>query len=156
MKKISIEILCDEFYVADSLHELASNIECGDIMDDVESNGMQEVTGDHYTAEVKEVIVKPAKRKSVGKEMEVLVAYDDEDGSHHNIAAMSEADWTGCKEEQMKQFLLNHYSAWFDCCDDDDRKEYEEEIAEAASRLCRGISASCCGDELYFKTVTLI
>lgn len=55
MKKISIEILCDEFYVADSLHELASNIECGDIMEDVEANGSQEVTGDHYTAEVKEV-----------------------------------------------------------------------------------------------------
>jgi hypothetical protein len=55
MKKISIEILCDEFYVADSLHELAANIECGDIMEDVEANGMQEVTGDHYTAEIKEV-----------------------------------------------------------------------------------------------------
>ena len=55
MKKISIEILCDEFYVADSLHELASNIECGDVMDDVETNGSQEVTGDHYTAEIKEV-----------------------------------------------------------------------------------------------------
>ena len=55
MKKISIEILCDEFYVADSLHELATNIECGDVMDDVETNGSQEVTGDHYTAEIKEV-----------------------------------------------------------------------------------------------------
>lgn len=54
MKKIRIEILCDEFYVADSLHELASNIECGDIMEDVEANGSQEVTGDHYTAEIKE------------------------------------------------------------------------------------------------------
>lgn len=55
MKKISIEILCDEFYVADSLHELATSIECGDVIDDVEINGSQEVTGDHYTAEIKEV-----------------------------------------------------------------------------------------------------
>jgi hypothetical protein len=47
--------LCDEFYVADSLHELATNIECGDIMEGVEANGSQEVTGDHYTAEIKEV-----------------------------------------------------------------------------------------------------
>ena len=156
MKKISIEILCDEFYVADSLHELASNIDCGDVINDVETNVSQEVTGDHYTAVVKEVNIKPAKRKGKGKEMEVLVAYDEEDGSHHNIAAMSEADWTGCKEEQMKQFLLNHYSAWLDSCDDDDRKEYEEEIAEAASRLCTGIAATCCGDDLYFETVTLI
>ena len=55
MKKIRIEILCDEFYVADSLHELASNIECGDIMEDVEANGRQEVIGDHYVAEIKDV-----------------------------------------------------------------------------------------------------
>lgn len=56
MKKISIEILCDEFYVADSLHELATNIECGDLLE--EACGLidgTEVTGDHYTAEVKEV-----------------------------------------------------------------------------------------------------
>ena len=91
------------------------------------------------------------------REMEVLVAYDDEDGSHHNIATMSDKDWkTGCKEQRMKAFLLNHYSAWLDSCTDDDRKEYEDEIGEAATRLSVGLSATCCGDDLYFETVTLI
>lgn len=56
MKKISIEILCDEFYVADSLHELATNIECGDLLEEACGLiGGTEVTGDHYTAEIKEV-----------------------------------------------------------------------------------------------------
>ena len=59
MKKYKIEILCDEFYVADSLHELATNIECGDVLDGeyADENGVTAVTGDHYTAEVKEVKV---------------------------------------------------------------------------------------------------
>ena len=59
MKKISIEILCDEFYTADSLHELAGNIECGDVIDDkyADENGIIEVSGDHYTANIKEVEV---------------------------------------------------------------------------------------------------
>ena len=52
VKKISVEILCDEFYVADSLHELAGNIECGDLLDDMENDGI-EVSGDHYTAGIK-------------------------------------------------------------------------------------------------------
>ena len=88
-------------------------------------------------------------------EMEVLVAYDD--GIHDNIATMSDKDWkTGCKEQRMKAFLLDHYSEWLDGCTDDDRKEYEDEIEEAATRLSVGLSATCCGDDLYFETVTLI
>ena len=59
MKKISIEILCDKYYVADSLYELASNIDCGDILDKkyADENGIIEVSGDHYTANIKEVEV---------------------------------------------------------------------------------------------------
>jgi hypothetical protein len=60
MKKIAVEILCDELYTAESLHELASNIECGDAIDDkyADENGVIEVSGDHYTAHiVKEVEV---------------------------------------------------------------------------------------------------
>lgn len=90
-------------------------------------------------------------------EMEVLVAYDDEDGSHQNIATMSDKDWkTGCKVERMKTFLMEHYSAWLDGCDDESRKEYEDEIAEAATRLSVGLPAECCGDDLHFETVTFI
>ena len=56
MKKIKIEILCDEFYVADSLHELATNIECGDVMDIACANiGGTEVSGDHYVAGIEEI-----------------------------------------------------------------------------------------------------
>lgn len=57
MKKISIEILCDEFYVADSLHELATYIECEDVLDGghADKNGVIGLCGDHYTADVKEV-----------------------------------------------------------------------------------------------------
>ena len=56
MKKIKIEILCDEFYVADSLHELATNIECGDLLDDACGLiGGIEVNGDHYTAGIEEI-----------------------------------------------------------------------------------------------------
>ena len=48
MKKIKIEILCDEFYVADSLHELASNIECGDLLDQMKDEEL-EVNGERWT-----------------------------------------------------------------------------------------------------------
>ena len=51
-KKIKVEAICDEFYVAESLHELATNIECGDILDGVDE---VEVSGDHYTAGVKTI-----------------------------------------------------------------------------------------------------
>lgn len=59
MKKISVEILCDEFHVADSLRELANNIENGDILDGeyADENGITEVNGDHYAAEIKDVNV---------------------------------------------------------------------------------------------------
>lgn len=61
MKKIKIEILCDEFYVADSLHELATNIECGDVLEQMNDESMLnenrelEVNGDHYVAGIKEI-----------------------------------------------------------------------------------------------------
>lgn len=54
MKKIKIEILCDEFYVADSLHELATNIECGDLLDQMQGEEL-EVNSDHYVAGIKEI-----------------------------------------------------------------------------------------------------
>jgi hypothetical protein len=57
MKKISIEILCDEFYVAESLHELATCIECEDVLDGgyADKNGVIGVCGDNYTADIKEI-----------------------------------------------------------------------------------------------------
>lgn len=44
MKKYAITILVDEFYVADSLHEFATEVECGtnDVMDYAGH------CGDHY------------------------------------------------------------------------------------------------------------
>lgn len=44
MKKYAITILVDEFYVADSLHEFATEVECGtnDVMD------YEGHCGDHY------------------------------------------------------------------------------------------------------------
>lgn len=47
MKKIKVEVLCDEFYTADSLRELASFIE--------DEGVPNKVSGDHYVAEVKEI-----------------------------------------------------------------------------------------------------
>lgn len=115
---------------------------------------MQEGEGEGIVTIVNGKIVKP---KQKDDEMEVLIAYDDEDGSKHVIATMRDADWkTGCKEQQMKKFLTDHYSAWLDGCDDEERKDYEEEIGEAAARLAVGQAAECCGDDLYFETVTFI
>lgn len=48
MKKIKIEMLCDEFYTADSLRELAVIIEDEGIPN-------TEISGDHYVSEVKEI-----------------------------------------------------------------------------------------------------
>ena len=48
MKKIKIEMLCDEFYTADSLRELANYIE-------EEGVPNTEICGDHYVGEVKEI-----------------------------------------------------------------------------------------------------
>lgn len=51
--KYKIEIQCDEWWVADSLHELGTMIECGDLLDQMQ-DGSVEVSGDHFTAEIKE------------------------------------------------------------------------------------------------------
>lgn len=50
--KYKIEIQCDEWWVADSLHELGTMIECGDLLDQMQ-DGSVEVSGDHFTAEIK-------------------------------------------------------------------------------------------------------
>ena len=97
-----------------------------------------------------------AKKKNNENEMEVLVAYDYEDGSRHNLATMKSSDWTGSKKEAMHKFLLEHYEAWLDGCDDEERDEYLDEIKEAAALLSVGTSADCCGDNLYWETVTNI
>lgn len=52
--KYKIEIQCDEWWVADSLRELGTMIENGDLLDQMQ-NGSVEVSGDHFTAEIKEV-----------------------------------------------------------------------------------------------------
>ena len=48
MKKIKVEIICDEFYTADSLRELATIIEDESIIN-------TEFCGDHYIGEIKEI-----------------------------------------------------------------------------------------------------
>ena len=50
--KYQIELQCDEWWVADSLHEVGTRIECGDLLDEMQ-DGHIEVSGDHYTAEIK-------------------------------------------------------------------------------------------------------
>lgn len=47
MKKIKVEVLCDEFYTADSLREVAVIIE--------DEGVPTKVSGDHYVGEVKEI-----------------------------------------------------------------------------------------------------
>lgn len=96
------------------------------------------------------------KKKHNENEMEVLVAYDDVDGSRNNLATMKSSDWTGSKTKAMHKFLLEQYEAWLDGCDDEERDKCLEEIKEAADRLSVGISADCCGDNLYWETVTNI
>ena len=114
---------------------------------------MQEGEGEGIVTTVNGKSVTP---KHKANEMEVLVAYDEEDGSYHNLATMKDSDWTGCKTEAMRQFLMEHYAAWLDCVDDEERERYVEEINEAADRLSVGISSDCCGDNLYWETVTNI
>lgn len=96
MKKISVNILCDEFYVADSLRELASNIECGDLLDGMEY-GSVEVSGDHYTADVKIVNIEKTPAEKLYAIMEAartcnfkdeiedidILEYQDKDGEIH-------------------------------------------------------------------------
>ena len=54
MGKFKITIECDEWWVADSLHELASHIENDDLLDDMWYDGKVEVSLDHCTATIKE------------------------------------------------------------------------------------------------------
>ena len=53
MAKFKIEMECDEWWVADSLYELASRIENDDLLDDM-CDGKVEVSLDHCTATIKE------------------------------------------------------------------------------------------------------
>ena len=50
MRPFKIEVNCDEWWLADSLHEIASEIENTDVLDDVEVSGKTEIHGDHYDA----------------------------------------------------------------------------------------------------------
>ena len=50
MRPFKIEVNCDEWWIADSLHEIASEIENTDVLDDVEASGKAEIHGDHYDA----------------------------------------------------------------------------------------------------------
>lgn len=95
-------------------------------------------------------------KKRMTCEMEVLVAYDYEERRHDILATMKDSDWDGSKTEVMRKFLSEHYGAWLDGCDDEERSEYLEEIKEAADRLSVGLSSDCCGDNLYWETVTHI
>lgn len=52
-KKFKIDLTCDEWYVADSLHELGARIENDDLLDDMQ-DGRVTVSGDHYAAEITE------------------------------------------------------------------------------------------------------
>lgn len=97
-----------------------------------------------------------AKKKKNKNEMEILVAYDYEDGSRNNLATMKDSEWDGSKTKAMHKFLMKRYDAWLDGCDDEERSEYLKEIKEAADQLAVGISADCCGDNLYWETVTNI
>ena len=53
MAKFKIEIECDEWWVADSLYELASHIENDDLLDDM-CDGKVEVSAGHFNAIIKE------------------------------------------------------------------------------------------------------
>ena len=53
-KRFKIDLTCDEWYVADSLHELGARIENDDLLDEMQ-DGRVTVSGDHYTAEITEV-----------------------------------------------------------------------------------------------------
>jgi len=53
-KKFKIDLTCDEWYLADSLHELGSRIECDDLLDEMQ-DGRVKVDGGHYVAEITEI-----------------------------------------------------------------------------------------------------
>lgn len=50
-KNFKIDLTCDEWYMADSLHELGARIENDDLLDEMQ-DGRVTVSGDHYTAEI--------------------------------------------------------------------------------------------------------
>ncbi len=52
-RKFKIDLTCDEWYVADSLHNLGARIECDDLLDEMQ-DGRVTVDGDHYAAEITE------------------------------------------------------------------------------------------------------
>lgn len=52
MNKFIIELQCDDWYVADSLHEIASEIENDDLLDYMQ-DGQVTTSGEHYTATIK-------------------------------------------------------------------------------------------------------
>ena len=60
--KYKIDLTCDEWYVADSLHELGARIENDDLLDDMQ-DGRVTVNGDHYTAEITETNEEESTRK---------------------------------------------------------------------------------------------
>ena len=60
--KYKIDLTCDEWYVADSLHELGARIENDDLLDDMQ-DGRVTVSGDHYTAEIKVINEEESTRK---------------------------------------------------------------------------------------------
>jgi hypothetical protein len=60
--KYKIDLTCDEWYVADSLHELGARIENDDLLDDMQ-DGRVTVNGDHYTAEITEINEEESTRK---------------------------------------------------------------------------------------------
>ena len=53
-KRFKVDLTWDEWYVADSLHELGARIENDDLLDEMQ-DGRVTVSGDHYTAEITEV-----------------------------------------------------------------------------------------------------
>ncbi len=50
MGTLKIEVNCDEWWLADSLREIANEIENTDVLDSVEKSGKAEIYGDHYDA----------------------------------------------------------------------------------------------------------
>ena len=51
MSKIRIEIDCDEWYVADSLHILGGMVENNDLLDEM-TDGKVEVSDDHFSGTI--------------------------------------------------------------------------------------------------------
>ena len=61
-KRFKIQLTCDEWYMADSLHELGARIENDDLLDDMQ-DGRVTVSGDHYIAEIAETNEEESTRK---------------------------------------------------------------------------------------------